>query len=92
MNLIVGGGGRGWEGLKGQSQDNVAGIVAQRFIDEFNYKHVRFHPVPQNLEGTKISFHLIHASDHDEAPKLMASAYLEEIGSITGSAGDTQKT
>lgn len=49
--------------------------LADRFKDEFGYKYC--YPFPIQKEGKEgaIMFWMIHASDHQRAPKLMNSAY-----------------
>lgn len=80
----------GWRELVELSQDEMARATAQRFIDELGYPFVNFHPIYQYKDGGKVAFHLIHASSHPEAPKLMSRAYLKVIGDMAGTTADTQ--
>ena len=43
--------------------------------DELGYKHVYAYPIYSRENGGRILYHMIHASDHDEAPKIMNRAY-----------------
>jgi three-Cys-motif partner protein len=60
------------------SPDRAAELFAERFRAEFGYKHVVPFPIFDNVSpatsGT-VKFYMIHASDHDDAPKLMKRAY-----------------
>lgn len=85
-------GSEGWRDIVERTQDEMVRIMAQRFIDELGYPFVNYHPIYQYSDGTKVAFHLIHASSHPEAPKLMSRAYLKVIGDMAGSAADTQRS
>lgn len=83
-------GGPGWQDLLSITQIQIAHAVAHRFGKELGYRHVTFYPIFQHADGRKAMFHLIHASDHDEAPKLMARAYQDIVGNVPGTVTDTQ--
>lgn len=83
-------GGPEWAKLKALSQVDMVDQVAARFKYELGYNHVNAFPIFQNEQGKKRSFYLIHASDHQEAPKLMTRAYLKVVGSVEGTPSDTQ--
>ncbi len=56
------------------------GFVA-KFKDELNYKHVHAFPIYERPRlGGAIMYYMIHATDHAEAPKLMARAYNRAVG------------
>lgn len=58
---------------KGHSR---AVLVANRFKKELGYTHAYPWPIYEHDRGEgKVMFHMIHATDHDEAPKLMNRAY-----------------
>ena len=82
-------GGRGWRDLLDQSTTTMASTMADRFAHELGYRFVRFYPIFQGKDGRAL-FHLIHASDHPEAPKLMARAYQSVVGSVPGTPTDAQ--
>ncbi len=73
-------GGRGWTNLKELTQTQIVQQVANRFSRELQYAYVKAYPITLDENGAKVAFHLIHASDHPEAPKLMDRAYLEVCG------------
>ncbi|MFN3973451.1 MAG: hypothetical protein ACK4L4_19205 [Gemmobacter sp.] len=58
--------------------------MADRFASELGYRYVKPYPIMLDDGGTKVAFHLIHASDHHDAPKLMDRAYLEVCGDVPG--------
>lgn len=65
----------GWEDLRGMSKDQTVDAFQRRFIDEFGYKHAHGWPIYDRRGSQKIMYHMVHASDHDEAPNLMSRAY-----------------
>ncbi|SEH22514.1 three-Cys-motif partner protein TcmP [Rhizobium sp. NFR12] len=65
-----------WLELQGLSGDLIAIKMAERFRDELGYRFVRPWPIYKREKGKgRIMFHMIHASDHPEAHKLMKRAY-----------------
>lgn len=65
-----------WESLIGKSGDVIAIRMAERFRDELGYRFVHPWPIHERDKGQgRVMFHMIHASDHPEAPKLMKRAY-----------------
>jgi hypothetical protein len=48
------------------------------------YRYVKAYPITLEEDGSKVAFHLIHASDHPDAPHLMDRAYLEVCGDNPG--------
>ncbi len=77
-------GGPDWRALAGLKQFEIVARVADRFAGELGYKYVNPYPIFQSLDGNRALFHLIHASDHPDAPKLMARAFLQVIGDAPG--------
>ncbi|WP_338829867.1 three-Cys-motif partner protein TcmP [Bradyrhizobium sp. 27S5] len=69
-------GGKDWKKLLGMRSFDRAQMFAGRIKAEFGYKHVHAWPIYDKEEGSRrVMYHMIHASDHDEAPKLMSRAY-----------------
>jgi hypothetical protein len=59
--------------LSGQS---IAQTVVRRFKEELGYRYANAFPIfEEDDEERKAMYQMIHASDHREAPKLMARAY-----------------
>lgn len=77
-------GGDGWHRLKSLTQAEIVHTVATRFTKELGYRYVNPYPIFQEEDGNKPAFHLIHASDHPEARKLMARAYVKIVGDVPG--------
>ena len=63
---------------------------ADRFTKELGYGYVNIYPILLKENGTKVAFHLIHASDHPQAPVLMTRAYRKVCGEIANSPADNQ--
>lgn len=57
-----------------------AQLVADRFKDELKYKYSYPFPIYEKPgEGGKVMYYMIHASDHDDASKLMSRAYAKAL-------------
>jgi hypothetical protein len=54
-------------------------MIMERFKAELGYKSVMAWPIYDRKGGEFVVYHMIHATDHSEAPKLMARAYNEAI-------------
>lgn len=50
-------------------------FACERFKQEFGYKYVYPFAIYERKDGGRVMYYMIHASDHDEAPKLMNRAY-----------------
>ncbi|MFO1449460.1 MAG: three-Cys-motif partner protein TcmP [Opitutaceae bacterium] len=59
-------------------------FLAERFKKEFGYKYAYPFPIYQRDDdsGGKVMFWMIHASDHEEAPKLMVRAYRNAVTAL----------
>ncbi|MET1415922.1 three-Cys-motif partner protein TcmP [Roseibium sp. HPY-6] len=69
-------GGEGWKKLVSLSGEKIAVRMAERFRDELGYRYVKPYPIHERDKGEgRVMFHMIHASDHPEAHKLMARAH-----------------
>lgn len=64
-----------WHVLKKMKDCKRAKLVASRIKNELNYKSVLPWPIYSRQDGGKIMYHMIHATDHPEAPSLMHRAY-----------------
>lgn len=64
-----------FETLQGMNSFDRRQLFCQRMKDELGYKHVYAYPIYSRENGGRILYHMIHASDHDEAPKIMNRAY-----------------
>jgi three-Cys-motif partner protein len=55
-------------------------MFVERFKNELGYKHVAAWPIWEREDGGgRIMYYMIHATDHDEAPKLMSRAYRKAV-------------
>lgn len=61
------------------SDRNRAEVVCERFRRELGYRRALAWPIYSKAEGGRIHDHMIHASDHEEAPKLMYRAYHKAV-------------
>jgi three-Cys-motif partner protein len=68
-----------WKSLRRMGSIARGELVAERFRKEFGYKHVHPWPIFQRQGGGKIMYFMVHASDHDDAPKLMWRAYHKAV-------------
>ena len=64
-----------WQDLRGMSNHDIADAFRQRFLEEFGYKHAHGWPIYDRQGSRRIMYHMVHATDHDEAPNLMSRAY-----------------
>jgi three-Cys-motif partner protein len=65
-----------WNELTKMQGATRAQFVCDRFRIELKYKHVYPFPIYERKDkGGRIMYYMIHASDHDEASKLMNRAY-----------------
>jgi three-Cys-motif partner protein len=64
-----------WAELRPLSHDAIVNLIIERFEKELGYKWVRAFPIYAHEKGHQVLYHMIHASDHDEAPDLMVRAY-----------------
>lgn len=64
-----------WRSLQGMDQWERAILFCDRFKEELGYLHATPWPIYENGNTGKIMFHMIHATDHDAAPKIMYRAY-----------------
>jgi three-Cys-motif partner protein len=69
-----------WQTLRSMNANERAELVCTRFKEELGYRSALAWPIHSRKEGGRIHYHMIHASDHDEAPKLMYRAYHRAIG------------
>lgn len=68
-----------WRELRGMNSLNRAILFCDRFKEEFNYKSADPWPIYQREGSRKVMYHMIHATDHPEAPSLMHRAYLTAV-------------
>lgn len=65
-----------WQRLLNLNGHELALEFTERFQSELGYRYVKPWPIFKRDAGKgRVMFHMIHASDHPEAPKLMDRAY-----------------
>jgi three-Cys-motif partner protein len=68
-------GGDDWENLREMKGAQRADAFCCRFKENLGYKYAYAWPIYSNGHNGRVMYHMIHCTDHDEAPKLMARAY-----------------
>jgi three-Cys-motif partner protein len=61
--------------LQGMNSHLRALLFCNRMKVELGYKHANPWPIYSKEKGGRVMYHMIHATDHDEAPKIMNRAY-----------------
>lgn len=76
-------GNEGWRQLAQLSQDQIRDMVRDRFLNELGYQYAFAWPIwEQEAAGGSVMYYMIHATDHDEAPKLMWRAYNQAVAPV----------
>ena len=70
-------GNRDWTHLQRMSKDNIADQFRLRFLKELNYKYAYCWPIYEEEGSKRVMYHMVHATDHKAAPRLMHRAYKE---------------
>jgi three-Cys-motif partner protein len=65
----------GWTSLRGTSSFDRARIMSDRLRTSFGYRSVVPWAIYDKVGGSRIMYFMIHATDHPDAPGLMARAY-----------------
>lgn len=68
-----------WRQLKEWSTDQIRDELISRFKSELRYKYALPYPIFEAVGSANVVYYMIHATDHDEAPKLMTRAYNKAI-------------
>jgi three-Cys-motif partner protein len=69
-----------WKTLGDMRDQERADLLCSRFRDELGYTYAYAWPIYSREEGEgRIKYHMVHASDHAEAPKLMRRAYEQAL-------------
>jgi three-Cys-motif partner protein len=64
-----------WRELRRMNTWSRAFMAAQRLKDEFGYAYAYPFPIYDRSKRRRLMYHMIHASDHIDAPSLMWRAY-----------------
>jgi three-Cys-motif partner protein len=68
-----------WTCLKCVKVDQIKGMIIERFKSELGYNSVKAWPIYDRKGSEFVVYYMIHATDHEEAPKLMGRAYNEAV-------------
>lgn len=74
-----------WDQLKKLNSESCVNLVAERFRSELQYASVKAWPIRNKTDGGHVMYHMIHATDHAEAPGLMRRAYEKVVISAESS-------
>lgn len=69
-----------WRSLQGMAGIPRAKLLSERFRDELGYAYARPYAIHNRKRDGRIMYHMIHATDHDEAAQLMLRAYRKVSG------------
>ena len=64
-----------WLHLRGMKTQDIVDAFRQRFLEELGYSYAYGWPIYDRQGSQRIMYHMIHATDHVEAPSLMSRAY-----------------
>jgi three-Cys-motif partner protein len=64
-----------YQQLQGMQSRQRMQLFCDRFKNELGYKHAYGWEIYSKEIGGRVMYHMIHASDHDEAPRIMNRAY-----------------
>jgi three-Cys-motif partner protein len=64
-----------YDQLQGMQSRQRMQLFCDRFKRELGYKHAYGWEIYSKGVGGRVMYHMIHASDHDEAPRIMNRAY-----------------
>ena len=64
-----------WSRLQNISGRDVAEAFRERFLNDLGYTYAYSWPIYEQRDSSRVMYFMIHATDHDEAPKLMLRAY-----------------
>lgn len=69
-----------WRSLQGMQGIARANLLADRFKNELGYRYARPYAIHNRKRLGRTMYHMIHATDHDEAATLMLRAYRKISG------------
>lgn len=68
-------GGDGWKSFKALDRVQRPVVFAERFRSELGYTYVHPFPIYNAEHHGRLLYYMIHASDHERAPRFMEQAY-----------------
>ena len=79
-----------WRDLQGLNSVDRAYLIGRRFKEELGYEWVYPYPIHKKILHGRTMYHMIHATDHPDAPPLMLRAYRKVSGNRNWSKEITQ--
>jgi three-Cys-motif partner protein len=70
--------------LQGMHSRERMQVFCNRMKEELGYKHAYGWEIYSKEKGGKVMYHMIHATDHDEGPKIMNRAYRNALNDREG--------
>ena len=64
---------------KSKTREDIVRTLVERFEKELGYKHVTPYAIFKRQRNNIAMYHMLHATDHDEAPELMNRAYRQAV-------------
>jgi hypothetical protein len=61
---------------------SCANWFCERFTNDLGYRYAHGWPIYERGEGRRVMYYMVHATDHQEAPKLMNRAYRAATGQV----------
>lgn len=69
-----------WEELQNLRSYQLVELIRDRFLNELGYAYTHAWPIYEHQRGHRVMYYMVHATDHPEAPNLMARAYRKATG------------
>jgi len=64
---------------KTMTREEISRMLVERFQKELDYKHVTPYQIFKRESNNIVMYHMLHSTDHDEAPELMNRAYRQAV-------------
>jgi three-Cys-motif partner protein len=68
-----------WQVLLGLNAWRRCELFTARFVDELGYVSAKAWPIYEARQGSRLMYHMIHATDHSAAPTLMQRAHQKAL-------------
>lgn len=65
--------------LDKRTREDISRMLEKRFELELGYKYVTAYPIFKQKKNNVVMYHMLHATDHEEAPELMNRAYRQAV-------------
>ena len=75
-------GGPGWREWRKLGRIERMQFFTERLRKELRYRHAHAWAIYERADGGRVMYYMVHATDHDEAPRLMTRAYERAVGPI----------